>query len=617
MTYDDWKAKEPDPNESKETSMAEPAKCEECGHKWCGPACDGHLFQCSKSGGPTGPGCATPPATPLAEEGEILRSMAFTWLQNCGPSGQPDRFAGSLAALLGLVDCKAREEEQSTTRAKVNAEWCKAFEQSLGLEPCDVVSNVAEDHRRALNDERSKCMAGEQARADSLVKRVRAGEAKERDEAVRKARVEADERAVSIVQEYADGVKNIERGHVYGQGVRDVTSAILGRLPRPESFPTTPSAKGPETGAAETWGIRAWQNGAWHHWRGTAGDPSKPLETTETEARRIAAALNETAKELTDSLGWTYDAVPYSGAMPETWSHEAVRVALEEQSARHLAEVERMTREHADVVEKRVAEAVNRATAEMRDEHVRLHAAIGGDSLGIESPLDKLGRLRRIVGAVDGESALEAIRRVVAALKETEERLRLSGAARNTLEARCARYETDIAAERGQREAADKHAAIVRDNLDTALARVRELEQSFRMLTELRATNLAEYDAKLAFQTAAANEAVKHAETAETALSDAWTAMRFDETRRQGLKLSEVCAQHQRDFDVEIRSLEDARLALATEKAAVSDRDKLLEAAETALGEARAALETRDAQWSEQVRPIVEALAIVLKGGPR
>ena len=76
------------------------------------------------------------------------------------------------------------------------------------------------------------------------------------------------------------------------------------------------------------WVERAGEPGFWRNHHGT-----ERLETTETEAARIAQALNETSVERTDSVGWMYR------AMPIGWRERAERAeaALAEERAKREA----------------------------------------------------------------------------------------------------------------------------------------------------------------------------------------------------------------------------------------------------------------------------------------
>ena len=55
------------------------------------------------------------------------------------------------------------------------------------------------------------------------------------------------------------------------------------------------------------WCARKGEPGFWRNARGT----NEPLQTTRTEAERVAASCNEFQRTRTDSLGWVYTAMPY------------------------------------------------------------------------------------------------------------------------------------------------------------------------------------------------------------------------------------------------------------------------------------------------------------------
>jgi hypothetical protein len=56
------------------------------------------------------------------------------------------------------------------------------------------------------------------------------------------------------------------------------------------------------------WAQRDGYEGHWHTMRDGSGDD---VQTTLTEAHRLCDALNEFAKERTDSTGWSYEVRPY------------------------------------------------------------------------------------------------------------------------------------------------------------------------------------------------------------------------------------------------------------------------------------------------------------------
>lgn len=59
------------------------------------------------------------------------------------------------------------------------------------------------------------------------------------------------------------------------------------------------------------WGVWAMREGYAGHWHPSGNDSRVHLETTKTEATRVAKALNKFAAERTDSLGWSYEVRPY------------------------------------------------------------------------------------------------------------------------------------------------------------------------------------------------------------------------------------------------------------------------------------------------------------------
>ena len=62
------------------------------------------------------------------------------------------------------------------------------------------------------------------------------------------------------------------------------------------------------------WAMRDGYEGHWHPMRD--GDALSDLQTTRTEAERVCKALNEFARERTDSLGWSYKVRPYVSPSP-------------------------------------------------------------------------------------------------------------------------------------------------------------------------------------------------------------------------------------------------------------------------------------------------------------
>ena len=68
---------------------------------------------------------------------------------------------------------------------------------------------------------------------------------------------------------------------------------------------------------SESWfGVWAMQDGYEGHWHPVHNDAREHLETTRTEAERVCKALNEFARERTDSLGWSYEVRPYLSPSP-------------------------------------------------------------------------------------------------------------------------------------------------------------------------------------------------------------------------------------------------------------------------------------------------------------
>lgn len=74
----------------------------------------------------------------------------------------------------------------------------------------------------------------------------------------------------------------------------------------------TPEAKPDEAAGKQWYGVWAMRDGYAGHWHGTNDGSVDDVQTTLTEAKRICKALNEFARERTDSLGWSYEVRPYA-----------------------------------------------------------------------------------------------------------------------------------------------------------------------------------------------------------------------------------------------------------------------------------------------------------------
>ena len=86
------------------------------------------------------------------------------------------------------------------------------------------------------------------------------------------------------------------------------------RVPRVHAAAYPPAGRWPaETTMSDhepwwsVWCARKGEPGFWRNARGT----NEPLQTTRTEAERVAASCNEFQRTRTDSLGWVYTAMPY------------------------------------------------------------------------------------------------------------------------------------------------------------------------------------------------------------------------------------------------------------------------------------------------------------------